>query len=159
MIRGIHHVSVVVSDMDKMLAFYTDVLGFTRAAGISWEGGQPEVDEIIGVESSSADVVILRAGNAYLEIFKYHAPPGKVVDPTHSPVDTGIRHFAFDVVDIESEYERLLALGVEFNCPPREVEVEGHPLKAVYFRDPEGNILEFQELLEGRENPMAVPGF
>ncbi len=158
MIRGVHHVSVVVSDMDKMLAFYQGVLGFTEATTFSWERGSVEVDEIIGVPDSAADVVILKAGNAYFEVFKFSAPAGTPVDPDNPASDCGIRHIAFDVVDIDAEYERLRALGVTFNSPPRLVELQGHPLKAVYFRDPEGNILEFQELLEGSANPMALPG-
>jgi glyoxylase I family protein len=158
MIRGIHHVSLVVNDLDKMLDFYQGVIGATEAARIGWEGGMPEVDEIIDVDGSSADVRILRIGNAYLEIFKFNSPPGEPVDPANPAVDHGFRHIAFDVVDIDAEYERLVKLGVTFNCPPREVAVEGHPLKAAYFRDPEGNIVEFQELLEGAANPMAIPG-
>ena len=159
MIRGIHHVALVVNDLEKMLAFYEGVLGFRTATQIGWERGQDAVDEIIGVQGSAADVRILRAGNAYLELFHFSAPAGRPTDPDNPAMDHGLRHLAFDVVDIDSEYERLKALGVPFNCPPREVEVQGHPLKAVYFRDPEGNILEFQELLEGPDDPIALPGF
>ena len=157
MLRGVHHVSLTVHDMDRMLDFYQGVLGFESAASMSWEVGNPGVDRILGLVDSAADIRILRAGNTYFELIRYRAPEGSEVDPDHLVTECGLRHVAFDVVDIDAEYERLRALGVRFNCPPTEVEVEGHPLKAVYFRDPEGNVMEFQELLTGAANPMALP--
>jgi catechol 2,3-dioxygenase-like lactoylglutathione lyase family enzyme len=157
MIRGVHHLSLTVEDMDRMLAFYRDLLGFETAMQMSWEPGTDMVDRILELEGSSADIEMLRAGNTYLELFKYHTPPGRPVDPDNPVTDCGIRHFAFDVVGIDDEYERLTAEGIRFHCPPTEVEVEGHMLKATYFRDPEGNVVELQELLTP-DNPMHLPG-
>jgi catechol 2,3-dioxygenase-like lactoylglutathione lyase family enzyme len=158
MIRGVHHVSLTVHDMDLMLAFYSGTLGFTEASSLSWEAGNDMVDGILGLQGSAADVRILRASNAYFELIQYHAPPGREVDPAHPVTDCGVRHVAFDVVDIDAEYERLRAAGISFNCPPTEVTVQGHPLKSAYFRDPEGNVMEIQELLDGAGDPMALPG-
>lgn len=156
MIRGVHHVSLTVGDMERMLGFYRDRLGFEPVTQMSWEQGAAEVDRILGLENSSARIEILRAGNTYLELIEYRTPPGKAVNPLHPVSDCGIRHVAFDVVDINAEYQRLLGTGVFFNCPPTEVEVEGRPLRAAYFRDPEGNVLELQELLT-EDNPMHLP--
>lgn len=157
MIRGVHHVSLTVGDMERMLEFYRDLLGFETTAQMSWERGAEEVDRILGLEDSSAEIEILRAGNCYLELIKYHTPPGRPVDPDHPVSDQGVRHFAFDVVGIDEDYERLRASGIRFHCPPTEVEVQGHALKAAYFRDPEGNVVELQELLTP-DNPMHLPG-
>lgn len=158
MIRGIHHVALVVDDFDLMLDFYQRVIGAKETTRLGWEAPNPAVDEIISVPGSSADIRILRVGNAYLELFKFHAPAGRPVEPDNSAADHGFRHIAFDVTDIDAEYERLLGEGVTFNSPPTQVELDGHPLRATYFTDPEGNIVEFQELLEGAADPMAVPG-
>lgn len=158
MIRGIHHVALVAEDMESMLAFYEGTLGFTEAARMSWDAGEDEVDRIIDVPGSAAEIRILRAGNAYLELFRFHAPEGAPLDRRNRACDRGIRHFAFDVTDIESEYKRLRQAGIEFNCPPAYVELEGRGLRAAYFRDPEGNIVELQELLEGAADPVALPG-
>jgi catechol 2,3-dioxygenase-like lactoylglutathione lyase family enzyme len=158
MIRGIHHVAVVVQDLERMLDFYIGVVGCEQAAQIGWEQGTTLVDEIIGVPDSAADVRILRLGNAYLELFAYTAPVNPGVDPANSAAEHGIRHFALDVTDIDAEYDRLTAAGATFMAPPQLVEVQGNPVKAAYFRDPEGNILELQELVDGAASPMAVPG-
>lgn len=158
MIRGIHHVALVVEDMERMLAFFEGTLGFTEAARMSWKVGADEVDRIIDVPGSAADIHILRAGNAYLELFRFHVPEGAPLDPRNRACDRGIRHLAFDVTDIDSEYRRLQEAGIVFNCPPVYVELEGRGLRAAYFRDPEGNIIELQELLAGATDPMALPG-
>jgi len=158
MLRGVHHVSLTVHDMDKMLEFYEEVLGFPQVVQMSWDAGNEQVDSILGLEGSSAEIRILKAGNIYFELIRYFTPAGRQVDPSHPVSDCGIRHVAFDVVDIQDEYERLRAAGVDFHSPPTEVVVEGHPLRAAYFRDPEGNVMEFQELLTGAANPMALRG-
>lgn len=158
MIRGVHHVSLTVHDMEKMLDFYERTLGFATTASLGWEPGNDMVDGILGLTGSSADIRILRAGNAYLELIKYHSPPDKPVDPAHPVTDCGVRHVAFDVVGIDAEYERLKSAGIRFNSPPTAVTVEGHPVKAAYFRDPEGNVMEIQELLDGGGDALGLPG-
>jgi len=63
------------------------------------------------------------------------------------PWDVGLRHIAFDVTDIDSEYERLKAAGVEFLSEPQSLDGVG--LRSVYMRDPDGNIVEMQEVFAG----------
>ena len=50
------------------------------------------------------------------------------------------------MTDIDAEYERLKAGGVKFNCPPPKFE--GGPIRATYGRDPDGNVIEIQEILD-----------
>ncbi|CAB4882736.1 unannotated protein [freshwater metagenome] len=156
MIRSLHHVAIVCDDLERMLDFYCGVMGFERVASMSWDQGTEVVDQIIGTDNSAAEIAILKAGNAFLELFQFTAPEGKPNDPKNSSADRGVRHAAFDVSDIDAEYERLVAAGIVFNCPPVLIEVEGRPLKAAYFRDPEGNIMEIQELLD-ESSPLKLP--
>jgi catechol 2,3-dioxygenase-like lactoylglutathione lyase family enzyme len=60
--------------------------------------------------------------------------------------DAGIRHICFDVTDIDSEVARLKAAGVRFVSEPQYV---APTIRSVYARDPDGNIVEFQEILPG----------
>ena len=62
--------------------------------------------------------------------------------PVH---DHGYTHFSLDVKDVDDEYERLLAEGVTFHCPPINL---GPKCRTTYGRDPDGNVIEFQELFD-----------
>ena len=142
MIRGIHHIAINTANFDRMLAFYTEVLGFERAAPESGWRDAPAVDQIIGLDGSSSKVQLLKAGNCYLELFAYSKPPARGDNPLR-PCDHGYTHFALDVTDIDAEHKRLVAAGMEF--VHHEPGVFG-PIKGLYGRDPDGNIIEIQEL-------------
>ena len=148
MIRGIHHVAICTSDLDGLAAFYTDVMGFEQVMKTEWSD-RPLVDRMIGLTDSAARQIMLRAGNAYLELFQYSAPVGTVADPERNPASQGYTHFCIDVTDIDAEYERLSTNGMTFHSPPPTVEEMGaSKMRAIYARDPDGNIVELQEILD-----------
>ncbi len=112
---------------------------FAEASRTSWEKSQL-IDEIIGLQGSSARQAMLRAGTCYLEIFEYHTPAARNAPPLR-PCDHGYTHFCLDVTDIEKEFDRLTAAGMKFLRRPGDFG----DLKAVYGEDPDGNIIEIQE--------------
>ena len=62
------------------------------------------------------------------------------------PYRNGYTHFCVDVTDIEAEAERLANLGMTFDRPHGQAKpVDVGIVKAVYGRDPEGNLIELQE--------------
>ena len=148
MIRGVHHVAISTPDIDRLAAFYIDVVGFETVMSTSWSD-RPIIDRIIGLRGSAARQLMLQAGNAYLELFEYQSPAGKSADPDRPPSDHGYTHFCLDVTDIDAEYARLSASGMTFHAPPPTVEELGNGrLRAIYGRDPDGNIVELQEILD-----------
>ncbi|MCU1476764.1 MAG: hypothetical protein JWQ64_1457 [Subtercola sp.] len=74
MIRGIHHIAIVTEDLETMTVFYRDILGATIAFESHWRAGRPKIDAIIGVRGTSATLRMLRLGNAYIELFRFHEP-------------------------------------------------------------------------------------
>jgi glyoxylase I family protein len=148
MIRGIHHVAICTPDIDRLSAFYIDVMGFRPVMSSEWRD-RPVIDRMIGVTGSAARQVMLRAGNAYLELFQYESPTPVEADPARGPSNHGYTHFCVDVTDIDAEYERLSAKGMTFHGPPPTIaEIGSAHLRSIYGRDPDGNILELQEILD-----------
>ncbi|BAN01671.1 VOC family protein [Ilumatobacter coccineus] len=149
MIRGIHHVAISTPDIDRLAAFYRDGLGFEEVMSTSW-ADRPMIDQLINVPGSAARQLMLRAANCYIELFEYSAPTPVPQDPAYPPSNHGITHFCFDIVDIDAEYERLTGLGMTFHrAPPTSEELgSASPLRAIYGRDPDGNIIELQEVLD-----------
>jgi catechol 2,3-dioxygenase-like lactoylglutathione lyase family enzyme len=151
MIRGIHHTAISTQNLDRALAFYRDLLGFEVAAEFEWPTGTEVADSITGLKDSAAKAVMLKAGNMMVELFEYSAPNPREVDPARPVCDHGITHICVDVVDIDAEYERLKAAGMTFHCPPQDLGIA----KATYGRDPDGNVVELQEVLD-QSSPMAL---
>jgi len=148
MIRGIHHVAINTPDLDRLAGFYTEVMGFEEVMATAWRD-RPMIDRMVGLTNSAARQVMLKAGNAYLELFQYESPEPTPADPGRNPANHGYTHFCIDVVDIDAEYERLSANGMSFHSsPPTTEEMKGSHLRAIYARDPDGNIVELQEILD-----------
>jgi len=139
MIRGIHHIAIHTPQLERMLGFYRDVIGFVEVKRGEWSRNT-FFDEIIGVPGSAARTVMLRAGNCHLELFEYSAPQSRPDRPLR-PCDHGYTHLCLDVLDIDAEHARLSGTGMTFTRHPGDF---GN-LKAVYGRDPDGNIVEIQE--------------
>lgn len=141
MIRGIHHVSIHVHDLDRMIAFYRDAFGFELVGEeFSWKE-EPVLDALIDVQGSAARGAMLRAGSCYIEMFEFQAPQGST--RPLNPYDKGYTHFCVDVAsDIEGEYERLKGLGMTFGA---SAPIDMGHVKSVYGRDPEGNVIELQQ--------------
>jgi catechol 2,3-dioxygenase-like lactoylglutathione lyase family enzyme len=151
MIRALHHVSLSTPDLDRALAFYRDVLGFTERARASWPEGTEDADAIVGLPHSAARVVALWAHNVHIELFEYTQPTPRKRPTDWRVCDYGITHLCLDVTDIDAEYRRLRARGMSFTAPPRTI----FAVRSTYGSDPDGNRIELQETLPGSELSLA----
>ena len=140
MIVGIHHVAIGVPDFDAGLAFYRDALGFAVVQESAWEGDHPQADAAIGLPSSAARMAMLKAPNAYVELWQYTNPTP--ADHRSRPCDYGYPHLCLQVDGIEAEHARLTEMGMQFMGPP----VDFGAVSAIYGKDPFGNIIELYEI-------------
>jgi len=150
MIQGIHHTAISTGDFERSLRFYRDLLGFEEVFSSNWDVGTEMADKITGLKDSSARLVMLKAGNAFIELFQYKTPSPKPAEAARPVCDHGITHICLQVTDIDAEYERLKAAGMTFHCPPQDA---GGGIRATYGRDPDGNVVE---LLETRDTESAI---
>ena len=149
MIVGIHHVAIAVDDFDRALDFYTRAFGFEVVQTGGWDRDAPLVDAAVGLERCAARMAMLKAPNAYIELWQYTHPAPE--DKRARPCDLGYPHFALQVNDIATEFERLTAAGMTF---VNDAPVEFGNSAAVYGKDPFGNIIEIYEVTGER----AIPG-
>lgn len=141
MIRGIHHIGMNCRDMDRMVRFYQEAFGFEKVDdGFGWEN-EPMMDHIVDVKGSASKGVMMRAGQCYIEMFQYSAPPPRNDAPLR-PNDRGYTHFCIDVTEMETDIEHLKRCGMTFN--DRDFVDVGH-VKTLYGYDPEGNVIEVQQ--------------
>lgn len=145
-IRGVFHTGLTVTDLDRSVAFYRDVLGLELVA--QWDSAQPYLRTIVGFPDAELRIALLRIPEAsvgisghHLELLEYRAPRGARGDPrTNNP---GNAHVAFLVEDLDRAYAELKARGVRFKSPPVEITAgRNRGAKAVYFLDPDDITLE-----------------
>ena len=72
MINGIHHIAISTPDLNRLVDFYKDILGFEIVYETSWENREI-IDQIVGLKDSAARSVMLRAHNTHIELFEYRA--------------------------------------------------------------------------------------
>ena len=147
MLHRIDHVNIVVRDMQTMVSFYRDVLGLEVTKDVNISGDW--IGQVVGLENVRARVVYLEMPTgARIELIEYESPEHVDLDQLGQPHVRGLRHLGFAVNDIDAVHERLAAAGVRFlsdvqQVPDEQVTFEGSARKRlVYFRDPEGNLLE-----------------
>ncbi len=139
MISGIHHTSFTVSNMEKSIAFYRDILGMKVAWDSAAEGVQFKgevADNVTGCPGTEQRLVFLVVGESRIELVEY-MPTGKLLVDNRAS-DTGSAHVCFKTNDIQELYMRLLANNVRLHCVPQDLDFA----KVMYFRDPDGIILE-----------------
>ena len=138
MALALHHTAITTSDYPGLLAFYSDVLGGEIIREATWDGGQTQLDERIGLTNSSARMALIKFGTAFFEIFEFTAPK---VEKGSAPTlaRTGLTHIALACEDCMAEYERLKRAGMIFNAPPWKTPAGGI---FTFGKDPDGNIIE-----------------
>lgn len=141
MIIGIHHIAIGVPDFEAGLAFYRDVMGFEVLFRSDFDGTHEAANTIVGIDNLKAEVAMLQTPNIRIELWHYNNPAPR--DRTSEPADLGYPHMALEVKDIDAEYERLSAAGMTFVGPPYTLG----DARAIYGRDPFGNIIELYEVL------------
>lgn len=141
-ISGVHHTCVIVSDMEKSLAFYRDILGMEEKINIKVDA-DPRMMDLVGTKPKQ-HLVMLSAGNTIIELIQYLEPKCKPV--ARKTCDLATMHLCFEVEDIKKLYENLRTKGIRFHRDPDFLgESEGalNGYGYVYFRGPDNEILEF----------------
>jgi glyoxalase family protein len=125
-IQGIHHITLVCSNAQRTVDFYTKVLGL-RLVKQTVNFDDPASYHIYFGNESGAP------GSAVTFFEWAHAPAG-------APGIGGVHHFALRVAGIDGLLKwkrRLTDLGVSIEGP-----LDRHYFTSIYFRDPDGIILE-----------------
>ena len=74
MIYGINHIAISTPNLERLAAFYCEQLGFEQVFTVNWDIGNVAYDNITGLRNSSARGLILKLGNACIELFEYRTP-------------------------------------------------------------------------------------
>ena len=156
-VMAVESIGMTVSDMDRSVAFYSDVLAFKPISDVEVAG--PEYDQLWGIFGVRARVVKMQLGEQQLELTQYVAPPDVRPIPVPSYCnDLWFQHFAIVVRDMEAAWAQLRKHHVRQISPrPQTIPISNPAaagIKAIKFRDPDGHNLELLWFPDGKGNPI-----
>jgi catechol 2,3-dioxygenase-like lactoylglutathione lyase family enzyme len=121
--------SVLVSNQDEALRFYTEVLGFVKKTEIPL--GEHRWLTVVSPENPDGVELVLEPDGHPA------AKPWK-----EALVSDGIPYTSFAVADVRAEFERLTSLGVRFTQEPLEMG----PVTTAVFDDTCGNLIQIAQI-------------
>ena len=122
-----HHIGLVVSDLERSMAFY-GALGF-------------EVESSLPIEGGARSLTFMRLGDFRIELFWYAETPPVLVGSEAKHL--GFRHLALKTDDIDAVVAELKALGVA----PEGAEVRDvlGRYRLIFLNDPDGTEIEITQ--------------
>jgi catechol 2,3-dioxygenase-like lactoylglutathione lyase family enzyme len=143
-IKAVGPIGMTVADVERSIAFYSDVLGFEKVSDVEVLGD--DYERLQGVFGLRMRVVRMRLGDESIELTEYLAPRGRPVPPDSRGNDRWFQHVAIIVSDMDRAYARLRQHRVQHASPaPQRLpdwNVNAAGIRAFYFRDPDGHFLE-----------------
>lgn len=152
MIKAIAHIGITVSNIEKSKKFYGDLLGLTFRGEMVMEGESTDI--LFGLDNCVVKVAYFSPAE--------NTSPTPLVEllefTNHTPLANksqlnrlSISELCFSVENIDDFSNNLGIMGVKFLSKPQYFDLTNQKFgcsKAVYLKDPDGNILEFIEEIE-----------
>ena len=123
--------SVSIDDYDKSLKFYTEVMGFLKKRDIPLGDGARWIT-VVSPEEPDGTELLLEPNAEY--------PAMKALK--ESLMKDGIPFTAFQVGNVQQEYERMKDLGVEFTMEPTNMGMT----TAAVLNDTCGNLIQIYQM-------------
>ena len=145
MLHATHHFSITVADIERSIAWYTEVLGLEVLTRQRNDNAYTRT--IVGMDDAVLEVAFLSLpgdSEVRLELIEYVQP--RAAQPELATNQPGVAHAAFEVADIDATLERLAAAGTLPVNPPVEIDQGvNRGMRACYLRDPDGFTLELMQ--------------
>jgi catechol 2,3-dioxygenase-like lactoylglutathione lyase family enzyme len=152
---ALSEVGMTVSDLDRSVAFYHDVLGFEKTSETEVAGDGYE--HLEGVFALRMRVARMRLGGESIELTEYLAPRGRPFPIDSRANDRWFQHVAIVVSDLDRAYRVLRRHRVAHASSGPQRLPDWNPaaggIGAFYFRDPDGHFLELIQFPPGRGDP------
>lgn len=139
----LHHIGIIVGDMDRSVSFYGKILGKEPSKDTTISG--PALWKQTEVDGAVMRIVFFDFdnGGAGLELIEFTNKKGEQAITKQNT--TGSLHFAFKVKDAQKAYEDLTAEGYDFIDVPQHMDEHYDKMKGFtfgYFRGPDHELVE-----------------
>lgn len=144
-IGGFSHVCIGVSDMDRSIDFYRDLLGMDVVFDVELDG--PSMESVTGRSGAKGRMVGGLIGGAMIELLALGDEPTGKRGPR-----IGYTNISFRVDDLDATYDQVLALGHAARQEP--VDIGG--VRMFFVADPDGTPIEIIELPDGLSSTLEL---
>jgi catechol 2,3-dioxygenase-like lactoylglutathione lyase family enzyme len=149
---SVDSVGIPVTDADRSIRFYADVLSFRKTADREVAGASYE--HLFGVFGLRLRMVRMQLGDESIELLQFLAPRGRPLPAEFRANDRWFQHVAIIVSDMDRAYATLREHKVEHASTGPQLLPTWNPnaggISAFYFRDPDGNHLEVLHFPPGK---------
>ena len=137
-----NHTSFTVSDLDRSVAFFRDVLGFEVT---SKAPRNPDVvSRVTGIPGTRMMIAYVRGAGHSLELIQYLGPEEGRGRVRALPCDVGFAHVAYDVDDIEAAIAASAEHGVTLVGEVAVIDQGPNTGgKVAYLQDHDGVTIEY----------------
>jgi glyoxylase I family protein len=144
------HVGICVSDMERSLRFYRDLLGFEYEHDLE-VAGEP-TDTLLRLRGVELKAVYLARDGVRIELLRFASPPAP--PPRERALhERGLTHLSFRVADLSATLAALRAAG-ERVLEETVVLFPEFQAGAAFVTDPDGQLIE---LVQAPGDPVAPP--
>jgi len=146
------HIGVCVSEIERSLRFYRDVLGFRYLSEIQ-VAGEPS-NTLLQLPDVDLHAVYLERDGTRIELLHYRKP-GHAVGMRPRPMNQlGLTHLSFRVDDLAATLQMIEKAGFAVLERTR-IDIPAFEAGAVFITDPDGTLIE---LVQSPGDPSAPPG-
>jgi catechol 2,3-dioxygenase-like lactoylglutathione lyase family enzyme len=139
------HTGITVSNLERSLEFWRDVLGFELSHRAHQKGELAE--KITGVAGAEILLAVVKAPGHKIELLEYRAPADRREENGLRPCDVGSVHIALTVDNLDAVLESIAASGWKAPGTPQTLTVGPNAgRRVVYVRDPDGTTIELMQL-------------
>jgi catechol 2,3-dioxygenase-like lactoylglutathione lyase family enzyme len=160
LVTGVDSVTIVVSDLDRSVAFYGEVLSFEKVG--EYEGAGEAWERLEGVFGLRMRAARMRLGSEEIELVEYLAPEGRPIPPDARSNDRSFQHVAIIVSDMDRAYAWLRKHRVRHASSGPQRLPDWNPnaggIQAFYFKDPDAHALEILAFPPGKGDPRWQAG-
>jgi catechol 2,3-dioxygenase-like lactoylglutathione lyase family enzyme len=151
-VSRVESIGFTVSDMDKAIDFYTNILSFEKVSDIETFG--TDFEHLSGVFGARVRIVRLKLGSEILELTEYLTGGGRPIPVDSRSNDRWFQHIAIIVSDMDKAFEILRKNKVRFASTAPQTLPKTIPnaagISAFYFRDFDNHILEILHFPEDK---------
>ena len=138
------HTGITVSNLERSLVFWRNVLGFELSHRPHQTGEL--ASEITGVPGAEISIAVLKGYGHKIELLEYRAPADRKKIALR-PCDIGFVHVALVVDNLDAILNAIAASGWKAAGKPQTLQAGPNAgRRVVYVRDPDGTTIEFMEL-------------
>jgi catechol 2,3-dioxygenase-like lactoylglutathione lyase family enzyme len=142
-VLSFNHTAFTVSDLDAVIPFFCDLLGFELTSRAPRDGHL--IERMTAIAGVDIEIAYVNGPGHRIELIQYKAPADReVVVPRMC--DSGAAHVALNVTGIDDLVAASAAYG--FSAVGEIIEIDAGPnkgSKVVYLRGPDGITVEYIE--------------